>query len=77
MHLKNPACPNFLDKADSRFSSLYNTMDNVFRQLRAKHVAAETKSTEAFTKDGEERLWPYYKYCFPRVNVLLIICTIS
>ena len=57
MRSKNPTCPNFLDTSDSRFMSLHNTMDNVFRQLRGKGVAAESKSTEAFTKDEEQQLW--------------------
>lgn len=50
-------CPNFLDTKLPSFEPLHNAMDNVFRQLRADGVGAESKATEVFSKEEEDLLW--------------------
>ena len=57
MRSKNPLCPNFLDNKQLAFVSLHNAMDNVFRKLRVEGVQANSKSTEAFTKNEICQLW--------------------
>ena len=51
------ANPNFLNKEDGRFKKLHNTIDSVFRKLRASGVGAEKKTAEPFTKEEEAQLW--------------------
>ena len=50
------SCPNFLDTQDPSFSSFHNALDNVLRDLRVMGIGAETRPTEAFSKDDEEKL---------------------
>ena len=57
MRSLNPACLNFLDTSDARFSALQNALDNVFRELRTEGVGATSKQAEVFTKDEEYFLW--------------------
>ena len=57
MRSRNTACPNFLDTQDPSFSSFHNASDNVLRDLHVRGIGAETRPTEAFSKDDEEKLW--------------------
>ena len=57
MRSNNPACPNFLDSNLPEFSSFHNAMDDVLQKLRMEGVQAESKSTEAFSKEEIDCLW--------------------
>lgn len=45
---------NFLDKGDSRFRELHNTLDTAFSTLHAEGVGAEKKSAAVITLEDEE-----------------------
>ena len=47
---------NFLDKADSRFRDLHNTLDTVFSTLHAQGVGADKKSAPAISIEDEDLL---------------------
>ena len=53
---KNPACPNFMDKKDARFSQLHKTLDSYFHKLHSEGVGRQTKHAEVVTSD-EDQLW--------------------
>ena len=57
MRSKNTVCPSFLDTQDPSFASFHNALDNVLRDLHVRGIGAETRQTEAFSKDEEEKLW--------------------
>ena len=57
MRAINPGCPNILDKKDHRFTKLHNTLDSLFNKLHRQGVGRQTKQTEIFTVEEEERLW--------------------
>ena len=38
MRSKNPACPNFMDKKNARFSQLHKTLDSYFHKLQSEGV---------------------------------------
>ena len=57
MRSVNPSAPNILDKKDSRFKALHNTLDNLYHKLRTMNVGAEIKHAEVFTKEDESLLW--------------------
>ena len=57
MRSKNPACPNFLDKKDARFSQLHKTLDSYFHKLHSEGVGRQTKHAEIVTSDKEDQLW--------------------
>ena len=57
MRSRNVICPNFLDTTDHRFAAFHNALGNVFRELRTEGVGAESKQTEAFSKEEESALW--------------------
>ena len=48
---------NFLDKADSRFMELHNTLDTLFSSLHAQGVGAEKKSAAVITEEDEKLMW--------------------
>ena len=48
---------NFLDKANSRFRDLHNTLDTIFSTLHAQGVGAEKKSAPVISIEDEELLW--------------------
>ena len=54
---KNPACPNFMDKKDARFSQLHKTLDSYFHKLHSEGVGRQTKHAEVVTSDEEDQLW--------------------
>ena len=47
---------NFLDKADSRFCDLHNTLDTVFSTLHAQGVGAHKMSAPAISIEDEDLL---------------------
>ena len=49
--------PNIFAKKDPNFSRLHQTMDSVYRKLRAKGVGAQRHHTETFSREEENRLW--------------------
>ena len=49
--------PNIFAKKDPRFEKLHNTMDTIYRALRAQGVGAEKQSAEPFSKEEENLLW--------------------
>jgi len=53
----NPECPNILSKECHLFNGLHNTLDGLFRKLRAEGVGSSSKNAEPFTKDEENCLW--------------------
>ena len=53
----SPACPNFLDKKDSRFKQLHCTLDAHFHKLHSDGIGRQVKHAEVFTKEDEEKLW--------------------
>ena len=57
MRSRNVTCPNFLDTSDARFVTFHNALDNILRDLRMRGVGAQTRQTEAFSKEDEDRLW--------------------
>lgn len=57
MRSLNVDCPNFLDFTDPRFATLQNSLDNLFRDLRARGVGSESRSAEVFSKEEEDQLW--------------------
>ena len=56
MRSKNTICPNFLDTKDPSIASFDNGLDNVLRDLRVSGIGAETRQTEAFSKEAVEFL---------------------
>ena len=57
MRSKNPACPNFLDKKDARFSQHHKTLDSYFHKLHSEGVGRQTKHAEVITSDEQDQLW--------------------
>lgn len=57
MRSTNPACPNFLEKKDSRFKPLHGVMDSHFHQLHTTGIGRETKHAKVLSKEDEEKLW--------------------
>ena len=57
MRSKNPGCPNFLDKKDSRFQQLHGTVDYYFHQLHSEGVGRQTKHAEAISSEEKDHLW--------------------
>ena len=53
---KNPACPNFLDKKETRFSQLHKTLDSYFHESHSEGVGRKTKHAEVVTSDEEDQL---------------------
>ncbi len=53
----NPEAPNILAKNNPAFSQLHNTLDGIFKKLRAEGVGATSKNAEPFTKEEENKLW--------------------
>ena len=49
--------PNIFAKKDPNFSRLHQTMDSVYRRLRAKGVGAQRRHTETFSREEENKLW--------------------
>lgn len=49
--------PNIFAKNDPAFTRLHQTMDSLYRKLRASGVGAQKCSTETFTKEEENQLW--------------------
>ena len=49
--------PNIFAKNDPAFTRLHQTMDSLYRKLRASGVGAQKRSTETFTKEEENQLW--------------------
>ena len=49
--------PNILAKKDPAFSTLHQTIDSVYRKLRATGVGAQRRHTETFTIEEENKLW--------------------
>ena len=37
--------------------TFHNALDNILRDLRMRGVGAQTRQTEAFSKEDEDRLW--------------------
>ena len=54
---KNPTCPNFLDKKDSRFRDLHGTLDSYFHKLHSDGVGTQTKHAETISCSEEDKLW--------------------
>ena len=57
MRTKNPECPNFLDKKDSRFRQLHGTLDSYFHKLHSEGLGRQTKHAEIVSKEDEDQLW--------------------
>ena len=57
MRSKNPECPNFLDKKDSRFRQLHGTLDSYFHKLHSDGVGRQIKHAEVISSEEEDRLW--------------------
>ena len=57
MRSLNPVCPNFLSSSNSEFTQLHHSLEDTFRELRVNEVMSETKTSEAFSKEEEDRLW--------------------
>ena len=57
MRSENPSYPNFLDKKDPKFAKFTTTLDNLFKDLRASGVGADSKHTEGISMDEEDLLW--------------------
>ena len=57
MRNKNPACPNFLDKKDSRFRDLHGTLDSYFHKLHSEGIGRQTKHAETISCSEEDKLW--------------------
>ena len=53
----NPVCPSFLSASNSEFAELHRSLENTFRELQAHEVTSETKRSEGFSKEEEDRLW--------------------
>ena len=47
---------NIFNRDNPDFKLLFNTCDNLFRELRESH-GSESKATEPITKEDEEKLW--------------------
>ena len=56
MRSVKPDCPNILSKENHFFTDLHNTVDGVFRKLRAQGVGANPKHTQPFNKEEENLL---------------------
>lgn len=52
-----PDCPNFWNKADTRFKRLQNTLDAHFHRLHAKGIGRNVQHAEVFTVEEEDLLW--------------------
>ena len=57
MHSENPLYPNFLDKKAPKFTKFTATLDNLFKDLRASGIGADSKHTEGISMDEEDLLW--------------------
>ncbi len=57
MHSINPSAPNFLSKDDPIFTEFHNTLDGIFKKLRAEGVGASPKHAKPFSKEEENELW--------------------
>ena len=57
MRSNNPSYPNFLDKKALEFAKFTTTLDNLFKDLRAFGVWAESKHTEGISINEEDSLW--------------------
>ena len=57
MRSLNPACPNFLAYSNAEFAGLHRSLENTFRELQGSQTISETKTSEAFSKEEEDRLW--------------------
>ena len=53
----NPGCSNFLDKKDSRFKKLHETLDSHFHNLHSIGFGREVKNARVLTKKDEDKLW--------------------
>ena len=57
MRSKNPGCPNFLDKKESRFRQLHGTLDFYFHKLHSEGVERQTIHAEVISSEEEDQLW--------------------
>ncbi len=57
MRTQNAAYPNFMNKQDPAFTRFTNTMDNLFKSLRAAGVGSCSNPTEGISNDEEKLLW--------------------
>ena len=57
MRSKNPGCPNFLDKKDSRFRQLHGTLDSYFHKLHSEGVGRQTIHVQVISSEEEDQLW--------------------
>ena len=57
MRSENPSYPNFLDKKDPKFAKFTTTLGNLFKDLRASGVGADSKHTDGISMDEEDLLW--------------------
>lgn len=48
---------NFLDRADSRFRELHNTIDTLLTSFHAQGFGAEKKSAAVITEEDEKSMW--------------------
>ena len=48
---------NIFNREDPDFKKLFKTCDSYFRELRDDGVGSESSTTEALTKEDEEKLW--------------------
>ena len=55
--LDNERAPNIFAKNNPTFHRLHQTMDSVYKKLRASGVGAQKHCTETFTKEEENKLW--------------------
>ena len=57
MRSLNPACPNFLSYSNVEFAQLHRSLENTFRELQGSQTVSEPKTSEAFSREEEDRLW--------------------
>lgn len=57
MRSKNPVCPNFLDKKDSNFKQLHNSLDLLFNRLHSEGIGRQIKKAEIISIEDEKKLW--------------------
>ena len=50
------SAPNFMDKKDTRFAPLHNTLDHHYHKLHTVNIGTQPKRAEIFTKEEESLL---------------------
>ena len=53
----DPACPNFLDRSDTRFRDFHGSCEVIFRRLHQSGVGTVVRHTPVFSIDEEGVLW--------------------